>query len=61
VSGSGRRLGRNRHAFRSETSQTRAATAGNVIAVGGGFIPTLLMGGGVRGLAPPKFGQEGRA
>ena len=48
----------NRHAFGAEASQTCAPAADNVAAVGGGFIPTLLMGGGVRGLGPSKGERE---
>jgi len=55
---SGSRLGTNRHAFDAEASQTRAPAAGKVFAVGGGFIPTLLMGGGVRGFRPSKDDRE---
>ena len=48
----------NRHAFGAEASRTRAPAAGNVIAVGGGFIPTLQMGGGVGGVRPSKVDRE---
>ena len=52
------RLGTNRHTFGAETSQTREPAAGNVFAVGGGFIPTLLVGGGVGGLLPSNHDPE---
>jgi hypothetical protein len=37
----------NRHGTGANGSLTRAPKAGNVSAVGGGFFPTLSMGGGV--------------
>jgi hypothetical protein len=37
----------NRHALGAPASQTRAPAPGIVTAEGGGFIPTLTVGGGV--------------
>jgi hypothetical protein len=43
----------NRHEAGAVPSQTRAANGGNVNAVGGGFIPTQLKGGGVAEIGLP--------
>jgi hypothetical protein len=39
-------LSSNRHAFGAQPSQTRESTAGIVTTEGGGFVPTLDVGGG---------------
>jgi hypothetical protein len=46
---------KNRHGTGANASQTRARKLGNVFAVGGGFIPTLSMGGGAGGLGGSRF------
>ena len=46
---------RNRHGTGANASQTGARKPGNVSAVGGGFIPTLSMGGGAGGLGRSRF------
>jgi hypothetical protein len=45
----------------AERSQTRVPGAGSVNAVGGGFIPTLLMGGGAGYPAARKHERGGSA
>ncbi|MFL5920045.1 MAG: hypothetical protein ACJ75Q_13105 [Gaiellaceae bacterium] len=46
VMSSGATVWKNRHALGAEGSQTRATTGGIVTAEGGGFYPTLSLGGG---------------
>jgi hypothetical protein len=48
----------NRHAFGALGTQTRAPRPGIVDAEGGGFNPTLSMGGGAG--VPPHRGRGGR-
>jgi hypothetical protein len=53
------RLWANRHTVGALQSQTRAQSPGNFDAEGGGFNPTLLMGGGAE--TPPHGGRGGRS
>jgi hypothetical protein len=48
----------NRHAFGAFQSQTCAPSPGIVDAEGGGFNPTLSMGGGA--VVPPQGGRHAR-
>jgi hypothetical protein len=45
----------NRHGPGANASQTGARKPGNISAVGGGFIPTLSMGGGAVGFGRSQF------
>jgi hypothetical protein len=49
----------NRHTTGAVRSRTRASEAGIVIAEGGGFYPTLFMGGGA-GSVPARRPMAGR-
>jgi hypothetical protein len=55
-----RRLWTHRRAIGAAASQTRAAALGTVDTEGGGFNPTLLMGGGA-GLLPLAAANEERS